>query len=466
MSSSSPSLSSQPEQTPSPSPGIYAVGTLRYDKQALFILFFWLMWNDFSIMLMEQINGLNNILMKDHGADFTQIALIGTIGGLVTPWINPWVSTWSDRHRGRHGRRRPFLFWSAPFFAAFLMAIPYMPDFYHRLIGFHPIALLLGHVSMNGEALFIGICAFVTSLFNASLLAIFSYLYWDVVPEPLMGRFQSLSKNVTLLAGLFWNFCIFGLAEHHMKAVYVGTGIFSLTVYLTSVWQIKEGEYPPPDAHEKGGVLAPIRAYFVECFSQSYYLWIFVASLFFQLGNLGNWYQFNYVHYDLKLDLATVGWSQGWGSTVTTGFGLLFGFGIGVLTDRLKPVRLMGPCIIVLALVLLGSFFFVHDKWSYLLWFCLRSVVLFALGVVGGAFTVKIFPREKLGQFCSAQAVFYQVPVNLSNPLLASLFDHIHNNRLGFLWSGLCYFFSALVYLKVHANWQRKCGRTPVPHAG
>jgi maltose/moltooligosaccharide transporter len=111
---------------------IYTAGTLRYDRRQLLVLFFWLMWNDFSIMMIEQIGNLNGFLMKDHGATYTQMALLGSIGGFILPWINPWVSTWSDRHRGNYGRRRPFLFVATPFFALFLALIPFMPDFYRH----------------------------------------------------------------------------------------------------------------------------------------------------------------------------------------------------------------------------------------------------------------------------------------------------------------------------------------------
>jgi len=297
-------------------------------------------------------------------------------------------------------------------------------------------------------------------------MAIFSYLYWDVVPEPMLGRFQSLSKNVTLLAGLVWSFFIFGLAEHHMKSVYVGTATFALAIYLISTWQIKEGEYPPPDVHKKGGAMAPIRAYFVECFSQPYYLWIFTASLVSQLSNAGNNFNFFYLHYDLHLDLATVGWTQGWSQAITTGFGLIFGFGIGALTDRLKPVRLMGPFYILLSLASLGSYFFVTDKWSCIVWACIMNIILFGLGVAGGAFTVEVFPREKLGQFCSAQAVFYQFLLNFVSPLIGMFFDYVHNNRLGYLWTAIFRFFAALFYIKVYFNWKKKKGQVPIPHAG
>jgi maltose/moltooligosaccharide transporter len=319
---------------------------------------------------------------------------------------------------------------------------------------------------MSGEVLMMGICQLAGGMFNAVVLAIFSYLYWDVVPEPLMGRFQSMSKNATLIAGLVWSFFIFGLADKHMKEVYVGTAAICLVIYLISTWQIKEGDYPPPDEHKKGGIFAPIRAYFVECFSQPYYLWIFVASFLYQLGNSGNFYQSNYLHYDLKLDLETIGWTQGWARSVTVGFGALCGFAIGSMTDRLKPVRLMGPAFVLLALVMLGQFFFVRDKWTYLYWFCGSEVVRFSLGIVIGAFTVEIFPREKLGQFCSAQAVFYQFILNIMATPIAMLFDRIQFNRLGFLWTAVFYFTAALAYMKVHANWKQRHGQTPVPHAG
>jgi len=461
-----------PEKLIAPNPVVaspevlYSVGTLVYNQRQLVILFIWLMWNDFGITLIESIGGLNNVMMRDHGATFTQMAFLGTIAGFITPWINPWVSTWSDRHRGKYGRRRPFLLIATPIYAVLMMIIPFMPDFFHFLERFPAMVRLFAHIPMNGPAFLIGLCGLASGMFNAVVLAIFSYLYWDVVPENLMGRFNALSKNVALIAGLIWSFFIYGLAEHHMKEVYLGTGVFSLTIYLLSVWQIKEGEYPPPDEHKKGSIVAPIRAYFVECFSESFYLWIFFASLLCQLGNGGNWYQFNFLHYDLKIDLGTLGWVDGWAKVVTVGFGLVLGFAVGAMTDRLKPVRLMAPAHLILALVLLWTYFYVHDKWSYLIAFSVRNLVMFVQGVIIGAFTVEVFPREKLGQFCSAQAVFYQFIGNLCSTPLAMLFDWLQNNRFSFLWTAVFYGLSGLAYLKVHLNWKKRNGVTPVPHAG
>ena len=452
----------EPRSTPSP---VYTVGTLKYNQRQLLILFFWLMWNDFSYTLIENVGGVGQFLMRDEGATFTQMALIGSIGFFI-PWINPLVSTWSDRHRGKWGRRRPFLFFATPFFTVFLAAYPYMPRFYHYLLRYPRFVEVSHHFPMKGPIIFLAVCGFIGGLFNAVMAAIFSYLYWDVVPESHMGRFQSLSKNATLLAGLFCSFYLYAMAVHHMKAVYVVTAAFCSIVYLISVWQIKEGEYPPPDPHKKGGLLAPVRAYFVECFSERYYLWVFVASLFFQVGNAGGGYQNYYLHYDLQMDLGTLGWARGWSNLATMGFGLIFGFAIGSMTDRLKPVRLMAPLYVAQGLVLFASFYFVRDVWSYLISASVLGVLQFAQAVVIGAFTVEIFPREKLGQFCSAQAVFYQFALNIFGPFIGMFYDHIQNNRIGFIWQGGFYLLAAIAYFKVHLNWLERHGRTPVPHAG
>ena len=458
-------IASPPAGVNVPEP-LYSVGTLVYNKRQLFILFFWLMWNNVGFNLVEDISTLNGIMMRDFGATFTQMALLGSLGGFIGPFINPWISTWSDRHRGPHGRRRPFIFATVPLFAVTTMTMPFMPDLFYYLQQFPSMVRFFSHIPMNGPAFLIGVCGFFAGLFNAAFLTSACYLAWDVVPEKVMGRFNSIGANVGMLVAFVWSFWIYGQAQHHMKAVYLGVGSVSLVIYLISVWKVKEGEYPPPDEHKKGGVLAPIRAYIVECYSEGYYLWIFVGTLLFQLGNGGGWYQFNYLHYDLGMELGTLGWADGWGRLITAGFGLLLGFYVGIMTDRLKPVRLLGPIILLMMLAPLWGYFNVHDKQSYLILVCMKNVLGFVYGIILGAFTVEVFPHDKLGQFCSAQAVFYQFICNLTAPLVAMLFDHLKNNRLGFLWMAFFYALSGLTYLKVYGNWKQRHGAALTPHAG
>jgi hypothetical protein len=547
-------------------PKTWSVGTLTYDKQALFVLFFWLMWNDFSITLIEQIGGLNGFLMIDHGATLTQMALLG-LPGIVLPWLNPWVSTWSDRHRGPMGRRRPFLFFATPFYAFFLGCFPYMPTIYHHIEHNPLVVFLVRHLpdQISGPVFFMGACGLLASIFNAVVLAIFSYLYWDVVPPILLGRFQAMSKLATMGASLIWLYFIYGMGEIHSKSVYLGTAFFSLIVYLVSVWQIKEPEYPPPDSHKamesldpisvrfegvlptisyvsaalaglygmffiyaqgfvflkmavfffalygfirwqtktaKTGAsvmqgepgilaptktytlviswlplleiwakLAPVRAYFVECFSKAYFMWIFVAMLFNQMGNQGGGAQGLYLRYDLNIPLYVSGPATATATLICFGFGLLLGFKIGSLTDQLNPVRLAGPIFVMVSLVAFIMYFMVHDIWSFAVFTTVRGMLNFCQGVIFGAYQIMVFPREKIGQFCSAQAVFYQMVIGFLSVPIAMFWDLMHRHyvngwHVGFVWSGMFYFLAALCYFKVYLNWKNRHGQVPVPHAG
>ena len=435
----------------------FTVGTLSYDKKGLWLVFFWLMWNDFSIMLLEQVTGLTSILLRDRGASYTLMAAFGTVGGLIGIWINPVFSTWSDRLRTRFGRRRPFLMISTPLFAVSLCAIPFMPDFYHYVMQFEAMAAFLNRIPINGEVLFIGMASLLSGLCNAAVLAIFSYFYWDVIPEMVLGRFNSMARIVTVAAGMIWSFFIVGYAEHHTKIVYIGVSAFCLTMYLLSVWRVKEGEYPPPEPRKTTSALEPVLAYVRECYSQPYYLWIFVGSLFFQLANLGNNFAFFYLRYDLGMDLTTTGWINGMGSTVTTVFGVLLGYWAGSMIDRLKPIRVIPVTFFIWALLSLVSFFYVQDKLSAAIMAGLINVNIFIFSVALGAVTVELFPREKLGQFCSAQVFFCQILIMVLNPLIISpLFDWLKFNRAAYLWSAIFQLLAGFVTVKVYLNWKQK----------
>ena len=371
----------------------FSVGTLTYDKRGLWVVFFWLMWNDFSITLLERMPSLTGILLRDRGASYTLMATFGTVGGILGMWINPFFSTWSDRLRTRFGRRRPILLIATPLFAVSLCAIAFMPDFYHFLMKFETMAAILNRIPVNGEVLFIGVASIVNGLFNGVVLAIFSYYYWDVVPELVLGRFNSLAKIVTVSAVMIWSFFIVGYAEHHAKTVYIGVSVFCLSVYLLSVWKVKEGDYPPPEARKTTNPLEPIFDYFRDCYTKPFYLWIFVGTLFFQLGNQGNIFQLFYLRYDLGMDLATTGWIDGVGQMATAVFGVLLGYSAGSLIDRVKPIRVIPVTFFIWSMLGLIAFFVIHDKISAAIMPCLINVNLYIFGVSRGAVTVELLPR-------------------------------------------------------------------------
>jgi maltose/moltooligosaccharide transporter len=443
-------------------PDKFTVGTLVYDKRALYVLFFWLMWNDFSFMLGEQLNSLTRVLMRDRGASYTLITAFATVGGLMGMWINPVFSTWSDRFRSPFGRRRPFLIAVAPIAAITIISIPFAPDFYHFLMRFEGMAGILNRIPINGEVLFIGIASIIDGLFNAVLFAIFSYLYWDVVPQSVLGRFNAMAKIVTVSAGMVWSFWIVGYADHHPKEVYIAVSLVCTTIYVLSLIMVKEGEYPPPEPRKSSSAFAPFQEYVKDCYSKPYFLWIFLGTLFYQLGNQGGNFQFFYLREDLGMDLGETGWVQGIASGVVTAFGLLLGYSSGSLIDRFKPIRVVPLTLFVSSTLALVSFFVISEKVSAATMASLSGINNFVFGVALGAVTVQLFPREKLGQFCSAQAFFYQTIIMVLSPLaIAPFFDWLDFNRGGYLWSAFFYLLAGLVTVKVYFNWKKKHENDP-----
>ena len=435
----------------------FSVGTLTYDKRGLYVLFFWLMWNQFTYFLGEELNALTRVLMRDREASYTLIAAFATVGGLMGMWINPVFSTWSDRFRSPFGRRRPFLLVFAPIAALTVISIPFAPDFYHFLMRFEWAAEILNRIPINGEVLFIGIASIVDGMFAAVMAAIFSYLYWDVVPENVLGRFNAIGRVVAVASGMVWSLLIIGYAEQHPKEVYIGVSLVCTAIYVLTLIMVKEGEYPPPEPRQRKSLLEPILDYVKDCYSKPYYLWIFVGTLFFQMGNVGNSYAFFYLREDLGMDLGTTGWIQGMGSTAVTVFGVLLGYSAGAWIDRFKPIRVVPLAFFVWSLLALVSFFVVTDKVSAAVMASLIGINVFVFGVALGAVTVQLFPREKLGQFCSAQAFFYQTIIMVLSPLLvAPFFDWLQFNRGAYLWSSFFYLLAGIVTVKVYFNWKRK----------
>ena len=426
------------------------------------MLFFWLFWNDACFVLMEQVAPqLTPLLLKSHGASNKEIALfISTLVGIATIWINPVISTYSDRFRHPLGRRRPFLLIATPLTGLFLAAIPFMPDCFHCLSKVPVLSHLFGIGHINWIIIFIGLGYLAYAVFNSVLQALFSYYFWDVVPVSLLGRFTALTKIVSTTISFIWNFFFFGLAEHYMKWIFFSFAIFFVTVYLFTLWKVKEGEYPPPDHHEKGSIFAPIRIYFVECFSNSYFLWFFGANAIFQISNLSNMYQIFYFHNDLGLTLDTVGKMRSWPALAI----VLLAFPIGKLIDYLNPIRMMAPVLFIWGASNIISFAFLNDKWSLLICLASTTIVSFPFGICLAAMTVEVFPREKLGQFCSANQITSSVTCFFISIGVGAIFDLIKNYRYVFLWSALFEILAGLAFIKVHSNWRRLKGQPPVPH--
>src|SRR5947208_15801973 len=89
----------------------WSVGTLVYNRSGLINVFFWMLWGDFCLSLMDGGVGryVVPLQLKKYGASNTLIAVINrSLIELLILVLCPVISTWSDRHRSRMGRRIPF----------------------------------------------------------------------------------------------------------------------------------------------------------------------------------------------------------------------------------------------------------------------------------------------------------------------------------------------------------------------
>ena len=437
-----------------PGPKIFSVGTLRYTRAALFILFFYLMWNDLILMLMEQVQGLIPILLKNHGASNAEISLLGTFLVLLTMIINPVVSTWSDRTRTRYGRRRPFLAIATPPCAIFLTLIPWAPNLFHAASAIAWVQRIFAQHQALGVCIFVGMVWAAFAAFNSTLLAIFSYYYWDVVPEPVLARFYSLSKIVSTLAAVLWNMFLLGLADKHMKALFAGVAAVFAVLYLLTVWRVKEGDYPPAPPRKSGLVAGFTRAtvgYLQDCFSRKRYLLVFGTFMVYQLSNAANGFQIFLYHYQMHMKLGTIGPILAIPPLIAAGLA----YPLGAFLDRVGAVRAMAPLTLLWGAANLGAFFFLHNRLTMLIFLSAINIMIAAWSIAVSVLTVEVYPRAKLGQFCSASVLAQSIFCMILAPLAGVMLDHVHNYQYSFLWPAVGEFMAAGGFFLIYRSWRK-----------
>ncbi len=105
---------------------------------------------------------------------------------------------------------------------------------------------------------------------------------------------------MSLIAGILFNYWLFGKAETHLVWVFSGIALLYGVGFSMLCLKVKEGSYPPPPVatrSEESHLSRFLRAaasYFKDGYSHSYYLWFFgvtiLAPLAFVPANLYNLY--------------------------------------------------------------------------------------------------------------------------------------------------------------------------------
>ncbi len=438
----------------------YQLGTLTYTRGTLIQVMFWLLWGDFFFQLMESLPALIPLQLRWEGASDTTIGWINSLPALTGFFLYPIAGVQSDRHRGRLGRRRPFLLWcTAPVVLGLVLLGAAKPA--GKLL--HDVFVRFGSTDLTAAGCtiaWIALCVAIFVIFNAYVVQVFSCLVVDVIPQKVLGTYYGLYRAVGALGNLVFNRWILGWGETHTFHVYFLVGLLYAVAFYLIVWRVKEGEYPPPPPRNEANLgWRMIPVYFRECFSQrlhlNYYLINFcfwgagvpLSFLVFFATRAG---QPDYAP-TLGLTLDQFGEIKGWTYLITIPIYFLS----GPVIDRFGALRLSVAGLIMTSLSYFCGYWFVQGATSLQIWWCVNQCVMAVHLVAICTVATLVLPRDKFGQFVSANVAFGFVSIGILHPLVGWILESVRDYRYIYL---LCGGFSGLasvacLLLKMH--WEK-----------
>ncbi|MFA5865726.1 MAG: MFS transporter [Phycisphaerae bacterium] len=434
----------------------YQVGTLTYTRWGIVRLFAWLLWGDFCFSLMETVMPtLLPLSLNDLGVKLATIGIImGSIPNLMAFFTVPVISTRSDRHRGRYGRRIPFLFWATPFITIFLILIGYS-----NTIGTWLHGAFLGkylHVSAFSVIfVIVCVCSIGFQFFNMFINSIYYYIWPDVVPDVFLGRFMSLFRIVSQAAAFVWSRYIFKYAGTHRQEIYLGIGLLYLVSFMLMCWKIKEGNYPPPPKPtHRPNLIRSVKTYMRECFTHPFYLWFFVATTIFGFSGAAAAFSIFFSLNTLHLSYEQIGKINSWCVLLSIPVLVVLGW----LSDKIHPVRMAIVATIFNIIMPAVGFFFVYDAKSFLIFSLIGTVAYYAYIVCSIPMFAAILPRERYGQFCSAQGMMAALCGIVGIFLAGKFIDVVGDYRYIFIWKGVFVAASLIPMLIVYRKWMQYGG--------
>jgi MFS family permease len=260
-------------------------------------------------------------------------------------------------------------------------------------------------------------------IFTVIANAVFIGLINDVVPQAVIGRFFGLFRIVGLGAGIVFNSFIIGHAEENYKIIFLGLGALYGVGFTIMCLMVKEGDYPPPPPREKGSfksrMIDPVKAYFKECASHRFYLWLFLAVM---AGNAAflpiNSFDVPYVK-SIGMSMERYGELR----SITYAISITLAFAIGWLADKFHPLRVGLVALGIYAVIALWAGLVAHGVASF-------SVAYVAHGVISGIFFTgtaslfpRLFPRAKFAQFASAAGIILAMGFICVPPVVGKLLD-------------------------------------------
>ncbi|HYO09291.1 MAG TPA: MFS transporter [Tepidisphaeraceae bacterium] len=443
-----------------PQPITYRVGTLVYTRFALMSVFFWMLWGDLCVNIMETIiPRVVPLQLAKAGAAAATIAFVAaSVPAFVELIINPFVSTYSDRYRSPLGRRRPFILFCTPILAACLIAVGFSDDLaprLHALLGGTADGKALGMSVQTMTIVLLGALLAIFQIFNVVVLATYYYMIADVVPQVVIGKFAAAYRVVGTLGGVIFNKFIFRYADEYEWQIYVGCAIVYVVAFLLMGWRVKEGEYPPPPKlSESGSAVDGAKQWIRESFSIRFYQKFYLIGLFYWSAfTPSTIFHQKFALEDLKLSKAAAGDTFALALFVS----LPLFFLLGWLSDKFHPTRVVIVGMALLGAASFGCYFFIHDEASFRTWTVVWTLAQTAY--LGGQISLmpRMLPREQYGQYCSANNTLCAIG-KFGAPFVCGLIVGQIGNRFNYLWTGACGFAGAAACVVLYLHWKRLGG--------
>ena len=437
----------------------YRVGTLVYTSRALLVVMFWMLLGDLCLQIMEQLpTSLVPLQLRWAMASDTLIGFVsGSLPAVLGILLNPIIGIQSDRHRGRLGRRRPFLLAATPLVLVALVGLGFAKPVAAML------ALWTGAESVGSvEIGWIGGCMVVFVVANTYIMQVYQFLFVDVIPAEVMGKFVGCYRAVGALGAFVFHRYMFGAAEAQTALIYVISAVLYGASFLLLIWKVKEGDYGPPPPKES--LAKTTKAYFMECFKSSFYLKTYSLAFCFWSAVVPLWtflvffgtkagQDLGYAP-TLGMSLDAFGQARGWCSLVQVPVFFI----VGPLVDRFHPLRVAMVGMLLSSATFFANFFFVHSEGTFTLWLIANFI---AQAIYMGAYLAilpRLLPRSKYGQFFTANQIFGFAGVALAPVLCGGLLETVKDYRFIYVWCGGCTLAGFVMCVLLYRHWMRLGG--------
>jgi MFS family permease len=441
-------------------------GTLVYTKVGLFLLFSFLLWGYFCNQLMQTVvPSILPLKLKALGAPNIIIGLfVSSIPSILALFMNPYISFKSDRLRSKWGRRIPFILFSMPFLCVSMIFLAFSEDIARML---HNSGCFANLSPAMAAIIVIGVFIVAFQFFDQFIGSVFMYIFNDVVPVSFVGRFMGLMQIIGGAAGFLYNYFIFKYADSHMREIFTGAAILYFIGIGMMCLCVKEGQYPPvtDQEREQSRGLAGFKTYFRETLSHKFYWTKFI----YRACSMLTWMAimpFNIFFYkEMGLTLEYVGKAV----AVTSIAGIAAAYFSAIFIDRWNPVRIYAYSGVFAVIFVLSNWVWLFVTLSPEAFFWLHMLGAGLIGAFHGTLTnvaslpfdMRLHPKSRFGQFCSAQAAIWHISTIGGGIAVGLLFDGLkwifHGSdyvyRFNFAWTSFWLFLAAILICSLYRQW-------------